>query len=182
MSFDNIVNSVQTIKGDLINLELSEDSVICQQINSLCVTPRGFAEVLAKAYPYSNTYANRKRLGRKNLCIESDRDPPGTIRIHQSPSNPTIVNLVAQYRMGKPGKWHQDVPGPADTKEERIMWFRECLIKLAKFVNTSEHITSIYFPSGIGCNMAGGDWNIYSQMIQNFANMVKVKVIIVKLD
>jgi hypothetical protein len=154
--------------------------VICQQINSLSVKPRGFSEVLAKAYPYSNTYANRKRLGRKNLCIESDRDPPGTIRIYQSPCNPTIVNLVAQYRMGKPGKWHQDVAGPEDTKMERTTWFRECLIKLVEFVNNSDHIKSVYFPSGIGCSMVGGDWNIYSQMIQNFANMVKVKVIIVK--
>ena len=44
-----------------------------------------------------------------------------------------------------------------------------------------ENLESIGFPYKIGCGAAGGNWNIYFNLLKMFANKVDAKVKIYKL-
>jgi hypothetical protein len=64
-----------------------------------------------------------------------------------------------------------------DTKQHRITWFQECLNQISQINN----IASIAMPYNIGCGAAGGDWDVYFQMINNFANNYQIHVTLYKL-
>ena len=64
------------------------------------------------------------------------------------------------HRKSRPSKEQKD----SDSK--RIVWFEKCLDKIGKIKN----IKSVAFPYKIGCGLAGGDWEIYEQMLIDFSN------------
>lgn len=68
---------------------------------------------------------------------------PGTISVHSN----RVINCYAQLVPGKPCK--------NDTAEMRLRWFRQCLFAITKI----EGIRSVALPFGIGCGLAGGNWN-----------------------
>ena len=61
--------------------------------------------------------------------------------------------------------------------------FRECLKVLKKELDRYGGVyNSIAFPYGIGCGLAGGDWNIIQDLIKDFESTIKQKVYIVSLE
>lgn len=137
------------IVGDLCSLNAD---YICHQCN--CVTS-GIGMYLAKTiftkFPYANVYKDRnKRV----------RDTPGTICIKgDGRTERYIINMFAQY-------YPNTARYPNDSTELRQKWFLMCLDKMAKCV---QYGASVAFPERIGCNSAGGDWNVYYAMITKFA-------------
>ena len=77
----------QIIEGDLLTCT---DSIICQQLNCLCVRAHGLSADIAKKYPYSNVYAERKAIGTRNLCIPEDAGVPGNIEV-RSGFGPIVI-------------------------------------------------------------------------------------------
>jgi len=81
-------------------------------------------------------------------------------------TGPVIFGMMGQYNPGKvkdrakPGK-HYAV---AETYEKRRKWFREAL----KAIGKRKDIKIVSFPEEVGCDMAGGDWKNYLQMLIKF--------------
>jgi O-acetyl-ADP-ribose deacetylase (regulator of RNase III) len=151
---------VLVIDGDLLE---SGIPVIAHQCN--CVTTRGAglaASMFAK-YPYSDIYS-KKILGVR---------VPGEIRVCYPPEEgPIVVNLLAQFKPGKPKE--------SETKAVRLAWFRQTLLMLGKFMTTGKH-TLVGMPYNIGCGLAGGDWKDYLRQIQAFSAQFGIKVRLYKL-
>lgn len=160
------------------NLLQAKADYIVQQCNCLTVKSRGLSKQIADTFPFADVYAKRRPQGRRNLAIAEDRSHPGTIEITQH-----VVALYAQWR---PGNTHSPFwkrypeSDPVETREQRELWFQECLGELEESCKGQQ--VSIAFPHGIGCGLAGGNWNHYLKFIEDFsARNDHIEVIIVKL-
>ena len=142
------------VKGDL----LDRKGYIVHQCNCISneVTPNnGLAYHIFKKFPYANIYdAKIKRY-------------PGTILIKGC-----VVNFLSQ-----------EYPGYSDTKKfKREEWFKQCLDKLLDETDGLAYPFDINFPYKIGCGLAGGNWEKYRSMIDEFAKGYDGDVFIVKRD
>ena len=110
-----------------------------------------------------------------------DRCRPGTCSLHPQLTDPplTVVNLYGQHGPGK--KWDKRRGGPRDDRQARTSYFQQGLEDLGRSVKAAAVVA---FPFQIGCNLAGGDWTTYRQMIEEFAvrhHAFGVRVLIVRL-
>jgi hypothetical protein len=108
------------------------------------------ATQIFRKYPNSNIYKLRK----KNSI-------PGTIVVIGK-----VINMMAQKYPGK-AYW---VGG----KEERIKYFTKCLEELKIHFFYHKNV-SIGFPYRIGCRLAGGNWEKYSKILDNF-NKIRISL------
>lgn len=138
-------NVVHLYESDLLE---SDAQVIAQQCNCTSKKAKGLAETIAKKYPHADFYSSRK-----------EDSVPGTIKVagNKNKSQRFVVAMFAQLNPGKPKK--------GDSAAQREKWFEECLNKISKI----KSLKSIAFPSGIGCGLAGGDWNAYYKIICDWA-------------
>jgi O-acetyl-ADP-ribose deacetylase (regulator of RNase III) len=156
---------INIIEDSIFN---SPEQYICHQCNAISHGAGGLAYSLFKQYPYANIYANR-----------TGPDTPGDIIIKGNGLDQRyIINMIGQYYPGYSGKISGY--GVPDSANDRQDYFQQCLDRIALIDN----LESIAFPYKIGCDLAGGDWNVYSHMLEQFAEQLKdkVKVVIYKYD
>ncbi|ATE87173.1 Appr-1-p processing protein [Shrimp hemocyte iridescent virus] len=160
---------ITEIKGDITNIECD---YICQQNNCIAVKSHGLSETIEKklkACPYSR----RTPVPGKNLAIPEHRPKLGQILTIQSPvKNVKVVCMFAQFSYGKVGSFYYYARD--ETKESRADAFQKCLNKMNKRI-PSEKVVA--FPKYIGCGLAGGDWNVYYKMIENFSKDRNVLIV-----
>ena len=144
--------------GDMFSIKYDDENILVHQCNCVTNHAKGLAKTVFDLYPDANIYKLR------NEC-----STPGDINII-SP----IVNIFGQFIPGKPNK--------RETKEQRLEWFKTCLIKLKN--ELPENIKSINFPWQIGCGLAGGNWDDYLNVIYEFVSLlpVNIKINIWKLN
>jgi len=159
-NFKMSILQTKLIFGDLLE---SKEHVIVHQLNCIGTKPRGLSEALAKKFPYSNVYGKRKSIKNKNLAVSEDRGTPGDIEICYPPNetDPIIIGMYGQYAYGSHNTVKED-------KKMREQWFAEALEKLRVWL-IENNVTSVAFPYGIGCGLAGGDWHTYLYMLEMFA-------------
>ena len=134
-------------------LNATEDYIV-QQVNATGNRNMGLASSIAKKYPLSNIYSGKFKV---------EPRIPGTIIIRDK-----VINIVGQINPGK--------PSGNDSAINRITFFKNALNVIPK------NLVSIAFPMGIGCGLAGGDWNVYLNLIKQFKiNNPDTKVTIYKL-
>jgi O-acetyl-ADP-ribose deacetylase (regulator of RNase III) len=127
---------------------------IVQQVNATGNRNMGLASSIAKKYPLSNIYSGIHKV---------EPRIPGTILIRDK-----VINIVGQINPGKPSK--------DDSATNRITFFKNALDNIPK------DLVSIAFPMGIGCGLAGGNWNVYLDLIKQFKiNNPTTKVVLYKL-
>ena len=82
---------------------------------------------------------------------------------------PTIINLYAQFDMGKPCRKRPFAfpPGVYDAARQRKKWFWQGLQQIATM---KQRPKSVVFADHIGCQHGGGRWADCLAMIQNFAD------------
>lgn len=159
-----------TIKeGNL--LEATEEYIV-QQNCCTAIRAQGLSAAIAAKWPECNPYSSRKPFApRLNWAAERDRDIPGTIRVLGG----KVICAFAQYKHGS-GKDPSSIVYP-DDKESRCVYFQQCLEKIAEIAPKS-----LAFPYGIGCGLAGGNWTVYSAMIDAFAQKYpQISIVIYKL-
>ena len=83
--------------------------------------------------------------------------------------------------MGKPNslyyikkKYTDDIyNNTKDDLKTRLYYFKLCLNKVLNLFNNKniiiKNINKIIIPEKIGCNVGGGNWNLYKKEIENFA-------------
>ena len=151
------------IIDDLLTTDIQ---YIAHQCNCLTQHSAGTAKRIFDEFPYSNVYKNR--------TIPSEL---GTIKICGNGKDQRfIVNMFAQYYPGR-AKFPN---GSKDNPTLRINAFKECLRKVEKLPG----LLQIAFPYKIGCNLGGGDWSKYKQMLEEFAERIYpfIDVYIIKLN
>ncbi len=168
---------VPIINGDLFKCQMD---LIVQQCNCLTVTAHGLSDdirIRLRVDPYSH----RQRLsGRRNCAILSDRDQVGSVKIYKrSKGNPTYVAcLFAQFAPGRSNQYYQDILSEqvdlvtnqpiVDDAKQCQDWFRRGLERLGQRA-IQLNVKTMAFPFRIGCGLAGGDWIVYKQMIDTWA-------------
>jgi O-acetyl-ADP-ribose deacetylase (regulator of RNase III) len=153
---------IKTINGSL--LDATEDYII-HQCNCISTNAKALAESLFNKYPYANTYKYRT----KYTC-----SIPGTISVMGNGQNERyIINMYSQYYPALP-KYNND------NTEKRIEWFKECLNKISSIENIINK--TIAMPYNIGCGAAGGDWNVYYNLIKEWCENNKIYVTLYKLN
>ena len=172
------------IRGDMLQLYTSPDEYICQQLNCVAVRPHGLSAVLSRAFPYSDVYGERRQLGQRNLAIASDRSTPGHIAVRvdsERRCRPTIVGIFGQYSYGRAGVYTMHGDAIDDSNEARERYFAYAL-RVLRWHAKREGVRTIVFPGGIGCNLAGGAWPHYVEMLRNFARDAPFRVHVVCID
>jgi len=138
---------IEIINGDLLE---SKEKYICHQANCISNSAAGLAKFLFKKYPYSDVYSNR-----------SVPDQVGTINIKGNGNEQRyVINMFAQYYPGPP-KYKDSLKDGIVAREK---FFSECLTQIFYVPN----LESIAFPFGIGCGLAGGNWDNYLKMLESF--------------
>ena len=138
------------IQGDLLEYEVD---VIAHQCNCVTRGCSGIAYPIFRDNPQANTYT-------------TNPNPTnyGSAQIFKANGKPYkyIANIYGQYDVGHPR------PLTIDSAEMRRMAFSQGLDIVYDWM-MENGCTSIAFPKGIGCGLAGGDWEDYHQMILNMS-------------
>lgn len=155
---------IEIISGNIFD---SKEKYLCHQTN--CITKR--AAHLSKdvfiQYPYADIYSGR--------TIPST---PGSIVIAGNGKDQRyVINMLGQYYPGSPKYTDSSLDGTL----ARQKYFYNCLLKIAQIPD----LESIAFPWKIACGAAGGNWEYYLGVLNNFTKYVEtkdIKVCIYKLE
>ena len=153
--------SLEIITGNIFE---SDAKYLCHQCN--CVTNRAahLAYDVFKKYPYADIYTSRKT-----------PDSPGEIIIRGDGVNQRfVIAMLGQFYPGYP-KFPNSNRDGTKTREK---YFQECLDKISQI----KDLASLAFPWKIGCGAAGGCWDDYYKMIENFSDNIDAKVYIYRLS
>lgn len=148
------------IDGDILDIDIQ---YIAHQCNCCSQKTAGLARQIFDKFPWSDVTVldtETRRLG--NIFIAGD----GYDKRY-------VIDMFAQYYPGR------SYPDGKDSENERKKNFLLCLKKISGIKN----MKSIAFPNGIGCGLAGGDWDWYKYAINIFANEIRdidVEVFIVR--
>jgi len=153
---------LEIVTGSLLE---SKCQYIAHQCNCCSTRSAGLATTVFKAFPWADVYSDRRQRGNDAALF-------GSITIHGNPqlNQRQIINIYGQLHPGKPS------PG-RDSVTARLAAFRNALARIAQI----PELTSIGFPYGIGCGLAGGDWNEYQRLLERFAEQVSVNDVAVIL-
>lgn len=154
------------VQGDL--LECTE-KYLCHQCNCVTTYAAGIAKSIFEKFSYADIYRERNH-GEKPAA---EQLPGNIIVCGNGLDRRFVINMMGQYFPGKPRYPNSTKDGYATRQEA----FRRCLAKIEELSD----LESVAFPFKIGCNLAGGDWNVYQRMIENFAHRVQVPVRIYQL-
>lgn len=142
---------IEIVTGDLFD---AKEKYLVHQCN--CVTNKAahLAFDVFEKYPYANIYSPR-----------TEPDKPGHILIRGNGKDERyVVAILGQYYPGRPKFPKSTLDGiPAREK-----YFYHGLLRLAQVPG----LESVAFPWRIACGAAGGDWEHYLEMINNFAKYV----------
>jgi hypothetical protein len=160
-----------------------KNTYIIQQCNCICTKPAGLAKDIGDVFPYAQPYSLPHRTPSSNpkISIEKDRDIPGTYKLFPNKNNeddPIVVALFGQYDIGKVGKFYGIRPKDFDdSTENREKWFKQSLTSFGDYIknkfNSDKIKINAYIPYNIGCGMAGGKWENYLNMINEFNETYK---------
>lgn len=172
-------SKIEYIKGDL--LEVDAD-IIVQQCNCITTNSCGLAKSISDKLGV-NIYKSRKSYSH-NLAIKEYRDIPGTCKLVQSfHHNKYVACLLAQFAPGKSGKYYKNIVKAheyKDDKDERLFWFKTSLEDMYNQIKelNIDNLT-IAFPKYIGCGLAGGCWDDYLGIIEEWASLYNIKKILI---
>lgn len=143
------------------NLLEAREAYIGHQCN--CITKgrgAGLARLLFEQFPYADTYKNR-----------TTPTEPGTYSIHgDGQGRRFVVNLYSQYHPGKAK------PKP-DSRPQRLEW----LIRGLEMFVDDHGPKELALPYGIGCGLAGGNWQEYHDALTAFAAEHALPIVLYKL-
>lgn len=160
--------------GDLLE---SKADFIAHQCNCVTTQSKGLSSLIFEKFPYADIYSSRSKpdkLGTIIVCGNSDQ------------AQRYVINILAQYYPGKPRSYPEKQPrsypkkqlrsyhGHArDSEERRLAAFQQCLDQITKIPDISGK--SVAFPHGIGCGLAGGNWEKYENILSDWSCYVKEK-------
>lgn len=152
------------VKGDIVND--TQYTIFCHQVNCQGVMGAGLAKQIRNKYPevysdYIQTIHSEQWLLGSKICT-----PTTDGRV--------CVSMFAQEDYGR-NKCYTNYQA-----FQIILDGLQSELQMFEFSNPSPY--KIAFPEGIGCGLAGGDWNIIKPILEKFAANVPNDVYIVKKE
>ena len=142
----------KVVENDLFT---SKEKYIVHQVNCVTIKASYLAYHMFKRFPHSDVYSFR-----------SHKDVPGDIIIRgDGEGQRYVIALLGQYFPGSVRYFNSKKDGI----KARQNYFYQGLWKIAQIPS----LESVAFPHGIGCGVAGGDWDTYYRILQNFAEYLK---------
>jgi len=136
-------DKIQTINGDITK---TTKGIVCHQVNCMGKMGAGVALQIRKTWPIVyDEYIKEFKLNNLQL---------GKIFITQISEQLFIANLCAQHYYGKTAK---------HTNYDAVY---NCLNLLNYQMIRYNINLDVYFPYKMGCNLAGGNWNIIETIIR----------------
>jgi O-acetyl-ADP-ribose deacetylase (regulator of RNase III) len=144
---------IRIVKGSILD---SLDQYLAQIVNCYTWSSAGLAAALFRKFPWADIYSSRRHRGDDSALF-------GSISIRENPERrpPSIINIFGQLGPGRPS------PG-RDCAAERLQAFSRALKEIAVLPG----LQSIGFPCGIGCGLAGGNWDQCLGLLEDFAEEV----------
>lgn len=155
---------IRKVSKDLLT---ASEKFIAQQCNCVTVKSHGLSAAISQRFKWANPYSTRKPISPTRNCADKkSTDKPGTVRTLSSPSGPfSVLCLFAQWAPGQAGDYSKYYPSEYDdTPNNRLKWFKECLDVIDKDESVDSPVAVPYL---IGCGLAGGDWEKYSDLLEN---------------
>ncbi|XAK55542.1 Appr-1-p processing protein [Bacillus inaquosorum] len=153
-------------KGNI--LDATED-IIVQQVNCKGVMGAGLAKAILNKYPNVKKEYQSFRNFNLNKGL-TDKDLLGLVNYVQVSDGKVIANVFGQVNIKK-----NCFDKTVYTKQEALTRGLKEVKELSEQLNKS-----VAIPYGIGCGLAGGDWNIISELIDSVFS--DYNVTIYKLD
>lgn len=160
------------------NLLDAKETCICHQCNCVSHIARGLASELFEKYPYANTYYGRNAT---NSNLPGTVDVCGASEWHQNvpPPGPVGIEIGSRIVMNMYAQRYPGIPKyDNDTADNRVLWFKECLKKIAALKNIAS--CSLAFAHGIACGYGGGDWAVYEKVLRDFSVEHQIHVVLYK--
>lgn len=144
---------LKIVNGDILD---SDCQYIAHQCNCYSRRGAGLASAIFKTFPWADVYSNRSERG-------NDASLFGSITVHGDSKRGQryVINIYGQLKPGKPSRG-------LDSAGSRLEAFSKALDQIAEL----PELKSIGFPYGIGCGLAGGDWNEYETFLEKFTERV----------
>lgn len=136
-----VPGSIKTLSGDVLK---SKADVICHQTNCKGVMGAGIARQIKAVYP--KVFKEYESYCRKG-------SPLGQAQLIEVAPSKYICNIFGQ-------------DGYGTNKQQTDYKAVQSALNKLKSQMQSLGLTSVAFPHGIGCGLAGGNWNTYSNMIK----------------
>ena len=158
--------------GDITKQE--DIQAIVHQCNCVSRNAAHLAKTIFSVFPWADIYKERdnKIIDYNNF---SKGEGPGNILIRDNGKDKFVINLLGQVFPGCPRFPDSNIDG----YKAREKFFQKSLDTISKI----KGLKSIAFPDHIGCGAAGGNWETYKKMIEDFADKLEsVKVYIVKFN
>lgn len=160
------MSTVHVVNGDLLE---SDATVIVHQANCQAVMGAGIAREIARLYPSAynadrnfNIPKGEQRLGKLSHSFVDG--PHGRV---------LVINLYAQVTFGR-------ARDPQE-QQQRYHAFKRGLRNTVNTVQKMSGQHKIGLPHGIGCGLAGSDWKVISQIIQDVATEFEHDIYLYKL-
>lgn len=133
---------IRIIEGDILQ---AQQDIIGHQVNCKGVMGAGLAKQIKMNYP--NVFEEYKQ-----LCKEQGMNLLGTVQYVKTSKGKIFANIFGQANFGR---------GKRQTDYEAL---EEAFYSLRNKANETNR--SIALPYGIGCGLAGGDWDIVYRIIE----------------
>jgi O-acetyl-ADP-ribose deacetylase (regulator of RNase III) len=132
---------MKIIEGDILSVR---SGIIVHQVNCRKVAGAGLALQIRNKYRgwYQDYLHHNPTLGDITIFDVSGRK----IKM--------ICNFFAQDGYGR------------GEQQTSYTAFKLCLYRLKEYLSVNKLSAQVYFPEGIGCGLAGGDWKVVSAMIE----------------
>ncbi|KXJ33638.1 hypothetical protein AX282_09420 [Bacillus spizizenii] len=157
---------IKIVKGNI--LDASED-IIVQQVNCKGVMGAGLAKAILNKYPNVKKEYQSFRNFNLNKGL-TDKDLLGLVNYVRVSDVKVVANIFGQVNIKK-NRFDNTMYTKTDALTRGLKEVKE----LSKQLNKS-----VAIPYGIGCGLAGGDWNIISELIDSIFS--DYNVTIYKLD
>lgn len=155
---------IHEITGDLLD---AKSGIICHQTNYHGIMGAGVARAIADkilTIPQYNAYVN--------YCWQAGRTALGTVQFLGTAPGLVVANIFSQ-----------DEAKPQLTGKYDITDYEAMFTALQRVRELAEaHNMTVHIPHGMGCGIAGGDWNRVRQIIYSVFSSSPVDVFIVKKD
>lgn len=144
---------IKIVEGNILN---ASENIIGHQVNCQGVMGAGLAKQIRKKYPevfhnYSELVSNSK----------NKSDLLGKMQLVTCGENKWVANIFGQYSYGRENINYTSYIA----LEDAMIYLRDFAIK---------HDLTVALPYGIGCGLAGGNWEVVEGMIETAFNDYEV--------
>jgi len=151
---------MEIISGNILDVQ---KGIIVHQVNCLGVMGAGLAKHIRDKYPQHYQDYIKKVNSRKNK-----RELLGKVIATKINDDLYIVGIFGQYDIGY-DKCYTDYNAIIESLDS-IAWFRNKML-----LQDLKKELDIYIPYGIGCGLAGGDWNKVSDILNRWEQTMTAK-------